>query len=84
MMDYYAKLHSLLTVVGNTKDIRARSDLYKVYNNCKKLYDALDRESVECRRLRRTTLRYTELELALNESITEFEQWITYATLLYG
>lgn len=73
----------LLAVVSSTKDIRARSDLYKMYQNCKKIYTELDQESVECRRMKRTTLRYTELEQKLNESITEFEQWITYAALLY-
>ena len=83
MTDYTATLQHLLTIVSNTQDMRARSDLYKMYQNCKKIYVELDQESVECRRLKRTTLRYTELEQKLNESTQEFEQWITYATLLY-
>lgn len=83
MTDYTATLQHLLTIVSNTKDIRARSDLYKMYQNCKNIYIELDKETVECRRLKRNTLRYTELEQKLNESIQEFEQWITFASLLY-
>jgi hypothetical protein len=83
MQQYQQKLDHLLTVISSTKDIRARSDLYKVYTNCRNIYTELDRESVECRRQKRITLRYTELEQKLNLSIQEFEQWITYASLLY-
>ena len=83
MTDYHLKMARLLGVVSSTTDMRARSDLYKMYQNCKKIYVELDQESVECRRLKRTTLRYTELEQKLNKSTQEFEQWITYATLLY-
>ena len=83
MNDFSAKMTRLLAIVSSTKDMRARSDLYKMYQNCKKIYIELDKETVECRRLKRNTLRYTELEQKLNESTQEFEQWITYAALLY-
>jgi translation initiation factor 2B subunit (eIF-2B alpha/beta/delta family) len=78
------KMARLLTIVSSTKDMRARSDLMKMYQNCKKIYLELDKESVECRRLKRNTIRFTELEQKLNESINEFEQWISYAALLYS
>jgi len=81
--NYAMKLTRLLAVVSSTNDIRARSDLFKIYTNCKAIYVELDKESVECRRTKRTTVKYTELEQKLNESITEFEQWITYAALIY-
>lgn len=83
MEEHGKTLARLLAVVSSTKDIRARSDLFKMYHNCKDIYTEMSRESVECRRLKRNTLRYTELEQKFNESITEFEQWITYAALLY-
>ena len=83
MNDFSAKMTRLLAIVSSTKDMRARSDLYKMYQNCKNIYIELDKETVECRRLKRNTLRYTELEQKLNESIKEFEQWITFANLLY-
>lgn len=83
MNDFSAKMARLLAIVSSTKDMRARSDLYKMYQNCKKIYIELDKEAVECRRLKRETIKYNELEQKLNESITEFEHWITYASLLY-
>lgn len=84
MTDYTATLQHLLTIVSNTQDMRARTDLYKMYQNCKQIYIDLDKESVECRRLKRNTLRYSELETKLNKSIQEFEQWISFAALLYS
>jgi hypothetical protein len=81
--EHHIKMARLLAVISSTKDIRARSDLYKMYQNCKNIYIDLDKESVECRRTKRETVRYRELEQKLNESITEFEQWITYAALIY-
>ena len=84
MNQYSAKLTRLLAIVTSTKDIRAKSDLFKLYTNCKNVYVEMDKESVECRRLHRIIVKYTELEQKLNKSITEFEQWITFATLLYG
>lgn len=83
MEEHSKTLDRLLGVVSATKDIRARSDLFKMYHNCKDIYTEMNKESVECRRLKRNTLRYQELEEKLNESIKEFEQWITYAALLY-
>ena len=84
MTDHHLKLARLLGVVSSTKDIKARSELFKIYTNCKNIYVELNKESVECRRLKRETVKYRELEEKLNESINVFEQWITYSTLLYG
>ena len=84
MNDFSNKLADLFIVVSNTKDMRARSDLFKMYKNCKKIYTDLSKEAVECRRLKRKTVKYTELEQKLNESIQEFEQWISFAALLYA
>jgi hypothetical protein len=81
--EHGTKMARLLAVVSSTKDMRARSDLYKMYQNCKKIYVELDKESVECRRIKHKTAKYDSLEQKLNESITEFEHWITFASLLY-
>ena len=55
-----------------------------MYQNCKNIFTEMSKEDVECRRLKKTTVKYRELEQKLNESIQEFEQWITFATLIYG
>jgi hypothetical protein len=43
---------------------------------------AADMESVECRRLKRETLRYKELVQKVNDLLTNLEQHITFANLL--
>ena len=83
MEEHEQTLARLLAIISATKDMRAKSDLFKMYQNCKNIYIELDKESVECRRTKRKTVKYLELEQKLNESIKEFEQWITFAALLY-
>jgi len=82
-LNYSKRLMRCFAIVSSTSDIRAKSDLFKIYTNCKNIYTELDRESVECRRLKRTTVKYTELEQKLDKSINEFEMWITFSRLKY-
>jgi predicted nuclease with TOPRIM domain len=83
MDEYSLKLASLLTVVNQTTDAQARSQLYKLYNNCRKKFDELSKESVECRRMKKVTTKYTEIEQQLQECIHNFEQWTFFAKLIY-
>lgn len=80
---YGERLGKLLVVVTNTEDIRAKTDLYKIYRNCMNIFIELDKESVECRRIKHKTAKYDSLEKKLIESINEFEMWITYAALRF-
>lgn len=77
------KLDECLTALQNTADIRAKSALWKFYNNCRTIWIELDKEMVECRRRKRLTQKYTELESKFNECVYNFEQWTTFAKLLY-
>jgi len=78
-----ARLEELFNVVKSTTDMRARSELFKMYRNCRKIADDLSRESVECKRLRQVTPKYTDLLLQLNNSIQDFEHWVIFSKLLY-
>ena len=82
-MDYESKLEELLLLVRTTKDMRARSQLFKMYANCKAVHTEMSKELVECRRYQKVTHKYTELEQKLQENITNFEQWAMFAALLY-
>jgi len=42
----------------------------------------LDKESVECRRLRKQTLKYQELLQTFEEQLAHLEKHITFASLL--
>ena len=83
-MDVDVKLQDFFKQVQATTDIRARSQLFKLWKNCVNLYTEMDKELVECRRLQRVTPKYAELETKLNEAMQNFEHWITYARLLYS
>ena len=83
MTDYANKMARMMAMVSATNDIRAKSDLYKVYRNCKDIYTELNKESVNCRRLHKITATYQEIQTKLDESINIFEQWVTFAALLY-
>lgn len=82
-MDQQQRLAELLTLISRTEDMRARSQLMKMYWNCKNVYDSISKESVECRRLQRVTPKYTELEQKFEQYVLELEQWATFAKLLY-
>mgnify|MGYP003351756848 CR=1 FL=1 len=80
---HLARLGELLEVIHATRDMRARSTLFKFYRNCSDCFKELDREMVNCRRTHRVTPKYTDLLLQLDNSMEEFEQWITFSKLLY-
>lgn len=84
MQEYAVKIEELFKIVQSTADMRAKSQLYKFYINCRYAQVALDRESVECRRLKRVTPKYTELENKLKDCIHTFDQWVVMAALQFG
>jgi hypothetical protein len=82
-VEYSTKLDELFRLVQTTSDIRAKSQLYKMYQNCKTLINELSKESVECRRLRHPTAKYSKIESEIKEAVDTFEQWVTFSKLLY-
>ena len=60
-----------------------KSKMFKFYKNLSHAFTALDKEHVECRRIRKVTLKYTELTRAFEESVTVFEQYSLIAALTY-
>jgi hypothetical protein len=83
MDEQVARLNELFNVVKSTTDMRAKSQLFKMYQNCRRIADDLSRESVECKRLKRVTPKYTDLLLQLDDSVKNFENWVTFSKLLY-
>jgi len=77
------ELDVLLTFLQNTTDMRAKSTLWKFYNNTRLLWVELDKEMIQCRRRGKLTQKYTDLEAKYAECIKVFEQWTVMATLLY-
>ena len=87
MQDVHQKhrdeLDALLEALQSTKDMRAKSTLWKFYNNTRLIWVELDKEMIQCRKRKKLTQKYTELETQYAECIKTFEQWTLMATLLY-
>ena len=79
----YARLDACLASMQHIQDIRAKSTIFRFYKNCRNTWVLLDEELVNCRRQRRVTLKYTELEAEFLEHVHTFEQWLLMATLMY-
>lgn len=76
--------HRLDTIFFQIIDIppNMREDMRRLWRPSRALWNELDRESVECRRLHKPTARYQEIEQDLLARLDLMEQYITFATLL--
>jgi hypothetical protein len=77
----YAKLGECLESLKAFRSTRAKNQLWVFYNNCRQVWTKMDNEYIKCRRLKRMTERYNDLEAEFNETIITFEQWSTMAAL---
>ena len=82
MDELFQRLDRAERAIANVKNKVARRDLLKMVKTIDVTIVAADMESVECRRLRKETLRYQELVKNVNDLLTNLEQHITFANLL--
>lgn len=76
-----SNLYRTISALGH---YRNRAQLQHMVANIGYQVTQLSIEEIECRRLKRQTLRHKELLTKVNTSINEIEQLITFATLLDG
>jgi hypothetical protein len=81
-MDYHKRIDVAYSKIGSIKNKVARRDLLMMLRSTEAAYTKLDKESVECRRLKKETLRYRELLLNFEELLAHLEKHITFASLL--
>ena len=81
-MDYSKRIDSAYTQIGGIKSKVARRDLLMMLRATEAAYTKLDKESVECRRLKKETVRYRELLQNFEELLAHLEKHITFASLL--
>jgi cell division FtsZ-interacting protein ZapD len=82
MDQLFQRLDRAERAIANVRNKVARRDLLKMVKAIDIAIVAADMESVECRRLKRETLRYKELVQKVNDLLTNLEQHITFANLL--
>jgi hypothetical protein len=81
-MDYDKRIDNAYTQISAVKSKLARRDLLIMLRATEAAYTKLDRESVECRRLKKETAKYQELLKNFEEVLAHLEKHITFASLL--
>jgi hypothetical protein len=81
-MDYSKRIDTAYTQISAVKSKVARKDLLVMLRSTEAAYTQLDKESVECRRLRKETPKYRELLKNFEELLAHLEKHITFASLL--
>lgn len=84
MDELYQRLDLAERQISQIQNKVARRDLLKMVRTIDQAMAAADIESVQCRRLRRETVRHTELVKKASDLITNLEQHLTFAALLNG
>jgi hypothetical protein len=84
MDQLFERLNRAEQQIATVKNKVARKDLLKMVKTVDVSIVAADMESVECRRLKRETIRYRELIQQTELLLTNLEQHITFACLLKG
>jgi len=82
MDDLSKRIDTAYTKITGIKNKVARRDLLIMMRATESAYTKLDMESVECRRLHRTTPKYNELLKNCEELMDHLEKHITFASLL--
>ena len=78
------RIDNLERKIRDLKDPIARRDMQKMFRNLETVQTEISRESVECRRRQRTTVRYQELLTQCQQLLEEYERTLTFAILLRG
>ena len=81
-MDYDKRIDNAYTQISAVKSKLARRDLLMMLRATEAAYTKMDKESVECRRLKKETVKYQELVKNFEEVLEHLEKHITFASLL--
>jgi hypothetical protein len=84
MEELVDRLYATKAKIGNIKKKTVRADLVKMHNNVLAVINEIDRESVECRRLHKTTARYEKLILNATDLVEHLEKHLVFACLMAG
>jgi hypothetical protein len=68
--------------ISAVKNKVAYRDLRKMLDGVDRVVTEISKESVECRRMKRDTLKYNELKEKANSLLDNLEQHVTFANLI--
>jgi hypothetical protein len=78
------RLYDTRVRIGNIRNKTAKKDLIKMHNNVLAIFEEISRESVECRRMHKTTARYEKLVLNATDQVEHLEKYLVFACLMAG
>ena len=82
MDELFQRLDRAERAIATVKNKVARRDLLKMVRAIDQAIVAADMESVECRRLKKETIKYQELLQNFEKLLAHLEKHITFASLL--
>jgi len=82
MDDILNRVNLVEKQISAVKNKIAYRDLRKMLDNVDKVITEISKESVECRRTKRITPKYTELKEKANYLLNNLEQHVTFAALI--
>lgn len=72
---------SFFQIIGLEVGVQ-RQDLHHMWRYARNLWNLMDQELVQCRRVQKPTIKYKEFEQQLIDALENIEQYLTFATLL--
>jgi glucose-6-phosphate dehydrogenase assembly protein OpcA len=82
MDDILERVNRVEAQISLIKNKVAYRDLRQMLSSVDKVVTEISKESVECRRMKKQTMKYTELTEQANQMLTNLEQHVTFAALL--
>jgi len=82
MDELLARINTVEAQISTVKSKVAYRDLRKMLAGIDTTLTEMSREDVECRRSKKTTIRYRELETQAHALLTNLEQMVTFAALI--
>jgi 5-methylcytosine-specific restriction endonuclease McrBC regulatory subunit McrC len=79
ILERVTRVESQISLIKNKVAYR---DLRQMLSSVDKVVTEISKESVECRRMKKTTNKYTELTEQADMLLTNLEQHITFAALI--
>jgi len=83
MDELYQRVTDCADQIKDINNRQARRDLLKMLGAVDSALSKLDKESVECRRLNKSTSRYETLKNQAEELVANLEKHLTLARLMY-
>lgn len=82
MDEILERLNTVEAQIATVKNKVAYRDLRAMLKPIDRTITEMSKEDVECRRNKKVTLKYRELEKQANDLISNLEQMVTFAALL--